>query len=247
MVLLKRILAASLLICVLPLSVIAQSGTGGYLSVVSNPPGAEVSLNGDAVLTGITPVVFEHGLVGSFDLTVRKHGYETYSSRVILDPSTPLELNIDLTPRTRFKAGVRSAFIPGWGQWYGGQKGKGVLYLLAAAGAATAFFVADQDFDDKFATFEARRSEFDEAVASGAGYSELQTRLRALNAAQDDAYDAEDTRRIAIGVAVGVWALNVLDAVVFFPEERGVFSYKGVSLEPQTQGQTFGLALTTRF
>ena len=40
-----------------------------------------------------------------------------------------------------------------------------------------------------------------------------------LNAAQQDAYDAESSRQLAFGIAAFIWAFNVIDAAVFFPDK----------------------------
>ncbi len=39
---------------------------------------------------------------------------------------------------------------------------------------------------------------------------------------QQDAYDAENVRRVTIGAVAGVWALNLLDILLFFPTAKAV-------------------------
>ena len=68
-----------------------------------------------------------------------------------------------------------------------------------------------------------------------------------LVAAQDKAYDAETVRRVTIGVGIGIWALNVIDALFFFPEQKGTFIVKGLSLGPATDSENLGLALSMKF
>ncbi|MBI5267332.1 MAG: PEGA domain-containing protein [candidate division Zixibacteria bacterium] len=227
--------------------VTAQTSPAGNLTVRSNPPGADVLVRGEASATGITPVTFQYPLVGSYELKIQKHGFETYKTRMALDPAKQMVVDVRLSPKTRFKAAARSVFIPGWGQRYSEQKTKGFLLQLMAAGAVTAFLVTDHDFNNKFDRFESLQAEYDSALTAGAGYGEMQSRWNGLYDAQKKAYDAENARRISIGSVVAVWTIGVLDALLFTPEEKATFSVKGVALEPASGSKTFGLRLTKSF
>jgi hypothetical protein len=244
---LKRILTLAALVLMLSLTVSAQTSTGSGIVVRSSPPGAEVILKGDALVTGITPATFQYPLVGEYELTVKRPGYDRYRTHVILDPSQQLQLDIELSRKTGIKAAFRSLFIPGWGQWYTEQKTKSFAFSLLFVGAVTSYFAADHRFDDKEATFIQRRTEYDEAVQDGVSRAELVQRHSALVSAQDDAYDAEDTRRLTIGCVAGVWGLNVLDALLFTPRENAIFSVKGISVAPATGADFAGITLSSRF
>ena len=223
-----------------------QSGATG-LVVRTTPPGAEVQLDGEAVVTGISPTFFQQQLIGEYKVKVKKYGYENYSTKIILDPTKQMEIAIKLSPKTRFKAAARSLFIPGWGQRYADEKFKGCAFTILAAGAVTGYLIANDDFNDKYDTYESRLDAFDRARNSGASYAELQVLQRELEDAQGTAYDAENFRRVMIGAVVGVWALNVFDALFFFPSEGATFSVKGMSLAPTADGKSFGLTLTHSF
>lgn len=242
----KRILTALVLLLVAP-PLHAQDAPPTGLTVRSSPPGADVLLEGEVTVAGVSPTTFEQTLMGDFKVTVKKYLYEKYSTHVTLDPSKQLALDVTLSPKNRFKAAARSLFIPGWGQRYGEQRGKGSLFLFLAAGSAAAYFIADHDFDKKYDRNELRKQAYDSAKANGASYDELVTRHQAWADAQKKAYDAEDVRRITIGAVIGVWGLNVLDALLFFPENRGEITVKGVSIAPSTTSQSFGLVLTKRW
>lgn len=243
---LKRTLATVVLLLVWSVSVGAQTLTQGNLTVRSNPPGAQVILIGDAIVSGITPARFAHLLVGDYKLTVKKYGYEDYSTHVLLDPSKPLTVDISLTPKTRLKAAARSLFVPGWGQKYTGQKNKAFLLASLAVGAGVSYYFADSRFDEKLATFDNLRAEYDSVAAHG-NINELRLLQPGLDAAQDRAYDAENLRRATLGLAIAVWAVNLIDVLFFFPEERGVFSVKGLTLKPTAGAGRVGLAISTGF
>ncbi|MBD3403300.1 PEGA domain-containing protein [candidate division GN15 bacterium] len=244
--LLKRTLATVLICSILPVLIAAQTPSGS-VTISSNPGGAEVKLEGEATVAGVTPTTFRHMLIGKYDVTVKKRGYETHHTSVVLDPTQQTRLDIELSPKTRWKAAARSMFIPGWGQHYGEQHGKAWLLHVLAAGSIVGYLVADHNFDIKYEKYERRLDEYDAAVASGAGRDELERRLNALVDAQETAFDHEDYRRISIGAVVGVWGLSVLDALLFFPDERAAISVKGVDVEPSADFNQIGLTLSYSF
>ncbi|RME29112.1 MAG: PEGA domain-containing protein [Candidatus Zixiibacteriota bacterium] len=246
-VLLKRILATAGVVVVLIVSVPALSLAQGSVTVTSAPGGAQVELKGDAVVTGITPTTFRFGLAGKYRLRVSAPGYETYKRDLLLDPAKETVVDVTLVPKTRFKAMARSLFIPGWGQYYSDQKAKGLTFTLLAAASVVGYVFADNDFDQKFAHFNDRLAAFDNAVKTGASRATLELRKQELDAAQNDAYDAENVRRIAIGSVIGVWGLSLLDALFFFPEQHGAVTVKGLTLSPDYRSQRFGFTLSASF
>ncbi len=245
--LLKRILATAGAVVLLMVSVPALSLAQGSVTVTSAPGGAQVELKGDAVVTGITPTTFRFGLAGKYRLRVSAPGYETYKRDLLLDPAKETVVDVTLVPKTRFKAMARSLFIPGWGQYYSDQKAKGLTFTLLAAASVVGYVFADNDFDQKFAHFNDRLAAFDDAVKTGASRATLELRKQELDAAQNDAYDAENVRRIAIGSVIGVWGLSLLDALFFFPEQHGAVTVKGLTLSPDYRSQRFGFTLSASF
>jgi len=240
---LKRILTTCLLAAVTAGSSFAQNSAEGDVSVVSDPPGAVATLEGEATVSGVTPARFRHNLAGDYRLVIRLHGYETYSTRVNLDPARPMELSVTLAARTQVKAALRSVVIPGWGQHYSGQKTKAAALLLLSAGSAVAYLIADGRFDDKYDVYQTKLQEYDATT----NYDDLVRLQPGLAEAQREAYDAENVRRIALGVAAGVWAFNVLDNFLFFPHHPTGFRVKGLTLTPTADFQQVGLTVGTCF
>ncbi len=240
---LKRILATILLIPLVAGTIRSQAVSMGDVSVISTPIGATATLSGETVVTGVTPVRFRHLLVGEYRLDVRMYGYESHSARVALDPALPLTIDVTLTPKTRFKAALRSMVIPGWGQRYSGQRSKAFAFAFLTAGSAAAVLIADRRFDDEYDTYQTRLREYDAATTD----VEQERLYPGLIAAQNDAYDAENFRRITMGVAIGVWGLNLLDALIFFPHKPDGFRIKGLTVAPTVDFQQVGISLVTRF
>ncbi|MDH4157991.1 MAG: PEGA domain-containing protein [candidate division Zixibacteria bacterium] len=243
---LKRILAAGFFCFILHVSAAAQPEAVKGLVVKSNPEGAQITLTGDVMISGITPATFEHTLVGDYKLELRKYGYERYRTHVTLDPAKMTEVSVRLSPKTRYKAAGRSLVIPGWGQRYTDQKTKGLLLTVFAVGSVAAYLIADDDFDDKRAVLNDWQRQYDRAYRSGI-YDDMVRLYDELDAAQGEAYDAENIRRITIGAVAAVWCLNLLDALFFFPEERTTFSVKGLAVGSSAGTDEVGLSISMGF
>lgn len=224
----------------------AQGGARGEVTIHSVPEGAQVTLTGDMVVSGITPVQFHQPLMGVYTLEVTCPGYEKYTSRIILDPTRPIDISVKLSPRTRFKALARSLLVPGWGQRYSEQGTKGYLFGLMAVGSVVAYLIADDKFDEKYDTYLSRQREYDSLLVHGS-IAEVRRLKSSLDAAQADAYDAENVRRFTIGTVIAVWGVNILDVLFFFPERRPIVSVKGITLRPTAEPKMVGLTLSKRF
>ena len=174
---LKRILTVVLAVF-LPAVAVGQTTMSGDLTVRSIPEGAQVTLSGEAIVTGVTPVRFGHLLIGDYELSLKMHGYENYHSRVYLDPTKQMVVDVRLSPKTRFKSAARSLFIPGWGQRYAGQRTKGYAYTILAAGSLVAYLFADARFDDKREEFEDIQRTYNQ-LSEGGNIEELRN-LRPL-------------------------------------------------------------------
>ena len=227
----------------LPIMAVGQATMTGDLTVRSIPEGAQVTLKGEAILSGVTPVRFEHLLIGDYDLALNLHGYETYRLRVFLDPTKQMVVDVRLSPKTRFKAAARSLFIPGWGQRYAGQKGKGYAYTLLAVGSVVAYLFADARFDNKREEYNEIKHTYD-SLANGGNIAHLREWRPLLEEAQEDAFEAENIRRGTIGAAIGIWGLNVIDAIFFFPKRRAQFTVKGITLQPSNSLEHPGITLS---
>jgi hypothetical protein len=227
-----------LVLSFLPLLLSAQGVT-----VNSNPPGAEVTLEGDMTVNGLTPVVFMNGLEGKYRLTISEYGYEDYSRWVFLHPDRSIDLTVTLKSKTRFKAALRSMFIPGWGQMYAGQKTKGVFFTLLAAGAASFYLIADNDYNDKFDYYEETLNRYNRATT----FEERDVLYRTLSDSRKDAYDAETLRNISIGSLAAIWGVSFLDALLFFPGEKGNVVENSLTVKPDARNGGAQLVFSHKF
>lgn len=74
------------------------------LSIVSNPPGAEVFI--DTVLKGRTPLTLSDTAIGNHRITISMDGYEEYSRNIIIEDATPLSIAATL-PRIVSQTTIR--------------------------------------------------------------------------------------------------------------------------------------------
>lgn len=229
------------LILFLPLIASAQESPGG-VTIVSNPPGAEVVLNGSLIVAGVTPVSFMQGLEGRYQIRVKKYGFETYKSSVYLQAGKSMSLTIKLKPKTKFKALARSLFVPGWGQMYSEQRFKGGCLFILAAGATASCLVANADYDDKSNRYDDLLKQYNQLSS----FEEMERFYTKLASARKEAYDAESTRRIAIGAMIAAWGLNLLDIIFYFPGGSSLVG-GSLSIEPDIKQGGAQIVLSHRF
>jgi len=218
--------------------------TEGNLIVNTTPQGAPVVIEGsEMTLAGVTPVRFNTVLSGAFRLTVDREGFERHEQTIYVSESRPSQIDIRLSPKTRTKAFFRSLIIPGWGQSYYGSKTKTYGFLMGTIAASAGFLVARDDFNDKYDVYLQKKSASNNANT----WSDIENLDQELYDAQKSANDAEDLKNVLMGVAIGVYALNLLDAFLFFPDFNTFSEYEALTLKPEYDGQKVSLSLALNF
>lgn len=241
-------LLTAILLAVVFVSALSPGLIAGQLTLVSNPPGTAVFLDGEYRLSGVTPVTFNQELYGVYQLTAERGGYEKFETKLVIAGDQSRTFEIEMVPKSRFKAAYRSLILPGWGQYYNGQKTRGIMYTSAATISLIATLVANEDFKDKRDLRNDRLSDYyrirNERTQDPEAIEEAQRRFYE---AQDDAYDAETIRRIAFGATAIVWAISVIDAAAFTPERSYTVGGGAVSLDTGDDFDKIGLKLAFEF
>lgn len=122
--------------------------------------------------------------------------------------------------RSRWGAFQRSLVIPGWGQIYRGHRKKGMVLMGVGLGATALWAV-------KYMAFRSARSDYEATtradVLSGGiyqgdsgPYSEYEARHRIADS-------RASTANKLLGVAIGIWAYNLVDSIVVGP---GFFAFR---------------------
>lgn len=179
----------------------------GIADILSTPAGARVVVNGSDI--GVTPLQGVRLPVGRQPITLTKARHEPWSGWLELRPESTSRLSEALVPKTRGKALVRSAVLPGWGQRYMEHPGRGWAYTvaqIAAVGAAvygySAHSSALDEYDDARAAF----------VNATTGHEAL---WETMEAKHQDAIDTQRTANVTMSLALGIYLWNLADALLF--------------------------------
>ncbi|MDM7914645.1 MAG: DUF5683 domain-containing protein [Candidatus Eisenbacteria bacterium] len=186
---------------------------GASLRIRSEPPGALVVLEGEHEWRGVTPWDLQRGLQGRYAVTASLDGYERWQRTIDLEPGAARNLDIRLSRKQAWKAGLRSLFIPGWGQFYAGRPAKGTAFLVGTALAAGGLLWTEIEYQDRVDDFESARN----AYLHEGRLDQFDERRAAAERAQDRADRAYDWRQGFLYATGGVWALSLIDALFFFP------------------------------
>jgi len=202
-----------IVLALLPFNTAAWADDAG-LTIQISPSGSVVELQGPQSAVSASPNVMPRPLAGWYRLRASYPGYETWSSEIFIDASSPDRITASLAPKTRMRAGLRALVFPGWGHHYSDRSGRGTLITIVALGAAGGYLYFDNRADRKLGDFEAWQSRFD-AATSVAEQERIQPELEL---ARRKAFDAETDKRNWGWGALAFYAYQVVDAVLFFPE-----------------------------
>jgi hypothetical protein len=195
----------------------AQDDSG--ITITTNPAGATVYLRGETDLVAHTPAVLPNNISGYFKAEITRPGYETWKGDLTFLPGSSNNIAIELSKKSRAKAMLRSIFIPGWGQVYSGNRSRGYLFTGGTIAAAATVYYLDRRFDKKKTDFDIARSNYESAT----GIEDRIALKGVLDERQRDAYNAETDRNTVFVVGAALWGYNILDAILFFPDDEAFF------------------------
>ena len=188
-------------------------GAADLLEIRIAPAGAAVEFEGPQRTITSSPNAIVRPKSGWYRLKASHPGFESFKQDVFIDPQSPASITGSLSPKTRWKAGARSVFIPGWGHYYSGQTAKGVIFTGLTAGMLVGYYffaahaVHEQDeYDDL-------RAEYDAATS----VEEQEALQPKVEEALEGWYDADSNRLTWGYITLGVYVYQILDAVLFFP------------------------------
>ena len=215
-----RVMGTLLLVALaaaLPFAEAAHAQGARGVVITSSPSGAVVELRGDHVFSGVTPWRLDRGLSGTYDVLATKSGYADWTGSTSLSASRRDSFFIRMTRKTALATGVRSALFPGWGQFYAGQTLKGTVFLVAEAGAVAGILYTDSKREDAMRVHERATR----AHNSATQIEEIRATEEEMLNAFDDLERWHENRKRWVYVAGAVWLVNVLDATLLIPRERG--------------------------
>lgn len=239
----KRILTAALVVLFLLVSNTVFAQDEGNVLVNTNPQGSLVTLRGELTLSGVSPVQFGRTLSGKYRVEVTRDGYENYHSTAYFSSTQVTQLDIKLVPKRPFKAFIRSMVIPGWGQKYYGNGYKATFFFIGTVASAVGYGILWDDYKDKKDDYELRKTAYEDATH----WSDLPLLQAEMLDAQKKANDAEDWVNVMAGVTIGIYALNLLDSFLLFPEYSSFTEYKAITAVPEVGHDRVGLTVSLTF
>ena len=201
----------------LPLAEAAHAQGAGGVVITSSPPGAVVELRGDNVFSGVTPWELNRGLSGTYEVLAAMSGYADWKGSTSLSADRRDSLHIRMKRRTPMATGLRSALLPGWGQFYADQNLKGTVFLLAEAGAVWGVLYADSKRSDAMRDYDRAIRVYESADQ----IEEIEATYEVMLDEFDELERWQETRKRWIYTAGAIWLINVLDATLIIPSESG--------------------------
>ena len=194
------------------------------ITFTSGNPNIEVISNGKN--WGKLPIFDKELEQGNYKVQFSALGYEDLTRNYRVSLGEQIKQEINLRSKTKGKAFFRSLIFPGRGQFYsadkdhGGRRFTGLIYsagaIVCMAGTGylwNEFMTANTDYDvAKKAYLQATQLiDIDDARMT------MDDKHQVVNSARSAA--------IAItGVTVGLWLWNSIDAMLFFPQDYGMYS-----------------------
>jgi hypothetical protein len=223
-----------------------ETGADARIQILTRPIGALVFLEGEYAMAGQTPYTITHFLSGVYRIRATKTGYENWSTEYSFNGRGDDKLTIKLKPKTRAKAVMRSAVLPGWGQAYADQRTKGFLIGLVQFSAIGFSLYENSRYNEALNDYRVALNRFQAQQNSQDGQGDLVAQVRATKADLDDAYERRKRWLIITG---SIYLYNLIDAALFFPSyHRGDLNVN-VTLEPQpdVSGTAIGLNVNAKF
>jgi hypothetical protein len=223
-----------------------DAGMEARIQVLTRPIGALVFLDGEYSMTGRTPYTVTYFLKGRYRIRATKLGYEDWKKDYVFNGQGVDKLSIKLTPKTRYKAFLRSMLVPGLGQAYSDHKTRGLVIGVMQFSAAGVLIYRNFKYTDALNEYNAALKNFQAGQKTQEGQAELVAQLLARKAVLDEAYEIRKRWLVITGL---IYAYNVLEALIFFPSYQQGNVNVSVSLaqNPERYGAAVGLKVKAKF
>jgi hypothetical protein len=188
------------------------SGTAATVHL-TGPVGASLRIDGTEV--GLLPLAGPVALgPGVYQVRLDARGFEDFSEvLVVREADKVLFWRLRPMPLRRGNAVKGSLVYAGLGQWYSGADIRGWIYFLGETGGWITAIGAElqrSNYKDEYTNFKAQ---YDSAIDP----DQIAFFQSKATESYQDMVDMEELRDTAILVALGSWALSILDAWLLFP------------------------------
>ncbi len=183
------------------------------LVMTSMPSGSEIELWGDIEIKGRTPFSTTNLPTGRYHIKVWKKGYECRECSVDLEPGERLVLAIELKPKDRWNAALRSAIVPGWGQRYSERSAEGWMVTIGELAAVSVMGYWWWRYSETIDDYDMIRWNYEQAH-SIAEIERYKQELLDLHQISEDQYQYMEQAALVAG---GLWAFGLLRSLLFLP------------------------------
>jgi hypothetical protein len=154
---------------------------------------------------------------GEYDISITKPGFNDYSKTIKIDKNEPYNLNINLEPKSKTTAFLYSTILPGSGQIYSGNTTKGIIIGITTIGAAATFILLNQDYSNKRKQYLEDQEIYENTI----DLENIPNLYITMEKSYDEMKNTYDYTRIMVGITGVVWLYNILDSILFFPDQSG--------------------------
>jgi len=183
------------------------------LSITTFPSSAEVHVSGALKVKGLSPFIASELPPGQYGLKILRRGYEEKSKTVRLGPGEKLNLNFELSRKSRWEAGLKSILFPGWGQHYGEYKLKGWIFTLSELAALGSAGFLKWKYRAALDDYNGACERYREATYIGD--------IEKYREEMKDTYKKADRYfgylQTSLYVGGGIWTVSFFDAFLFTP------------------------------
>ncbi len=201
-----------------------ESYNVGRLSITSSLSDVHVYSGSD--LWGTLPLLEKKLNPGSYELKFVRGGYESKENSYTIALGQKISEHIELSPKKKGKAFMKSLFFPGLGQFYASDQnnpGRGRMGTIFALTGIAAIAGTGYSWN----SFVEAQNAYDDAYS----FYQTQNQLDDINAAREAAQDKNslmfDSRNLAVavsGATAALWFLSAIEAVIGFPDYGVSFS-----------------------
>ncbi|MDP8208548.1 MAG: PEGA domain-containing protein [Candidatus Electryonea clarkiae] len=182
----------------------------GILGFSGLPANTRVILEGKEV--GITPLDNKPLEVGEYSVLLQKPGYKPGESRqIIIKNKSKTPVTFNLKSKSKTKSVLYSSLLPGSGQIYAERSTFGWNYALGEALGIGYVLYTIFDYNNKANDYNTARSAYNNAIAA----SDISSTYSNMQSTFDDTESAKTQIYIAGLIAGGLYAWNIIDAVLF--------------------------------
>ena len=186
------------------------------ISFEGTPAKAKVILDGQQC--GLLPLKNLNVRNGSHNLQVSRPGFYDHKETILIGKNSPPIFRINLKPKSKNSALLYSTLLPGSGQYYAGNKTKGITLSVLTLGSAVSGFFVYGNYLDKRDQYLKDKS----AYVNNTDLGQMVSLKQAMNKSYSSADDAKQVSQVVWGVSAAIWIYNIVDSYLFFPEQSRI-------------------------